>query len=114
MIVKEPGLLPSPHERPSRVTDLLTRSQITKQRKRMEMEEMDSQTGEIEQVKRATAMAVSSIVMALRQTDPLFEERFIALIERHYQTVRNEPTATALHGMELLSWIKAIVTTQKS
>jgi carboxylesterase type B len=64
---------------------------------------------ELDQLKRATTMAFGALVKALEESQPGLAQRFVKNVEEHYNTVRHEPTATALHAMEMLSWISTVV-----
>ncbi len=71
---------------------------------------MTGQLDDLHRVKRGVAMLTACMVQTLKESDPTFEERFLARLARAYDAARELPVEGDLHEIEILSWTREYIT----
>jgi len=67
---------------------------------------------DLHQSKRGLASVVACLVQTVNETDPTFQERFLARLEAAYYQLRDNPTQSNNDHMALepLTWIRELLT----
>lgn len=70
-----------------------------------------AELSEVHLTKRGVAKLVTVLVQTLNESDPTFQERFLARLSEAYYQVRDEPEGgEPRHELELLSWTRELLT----
>lgn len=70
---------------------------------------MASHKSEVDQIKSGIAVIAACLVETLSDTDPTFRERFLTHLANAYAKVRDDSEGDVLHELELLSWVREMV-----
>lgn len=68
---------------------------------------------DLHQSKRGLASVVACLVQTINETDPTFQERFLARLEAAYYELRDSPTASSKNdhmALEPVSWVRELLT----
>jgi hypothetical protein len=71
---------------------------------------MTAQTTDLFHAKRGVAALVACLVQTLNETDPTFQERFLARLRKAYSEFSDHTEGDAIQELELLSGIMEYIT----
>ena len=76
-----------------------------------------AQLTDLHQSKRGISAAIACLVQTIGETDPTFQQRFMARLEAAYSEIREQPTGTppavsanTSEALESLTWIRELLT----
>jgi hypothetical protein len=71
---------------------------------------MAEQLSDLHRAKRGMAALVTCVVQTLNETDPSFQERFLANVSKAYYKFRDDTDGDGTEELELLSWTREYLT----
>jgi hypothetical protein len=71
---------------------------------------MPAQKVDLSPVKRGAAVLTACVVRTLNESDPSFQKRFLALLERAHRQLREIPQIEGSDESEMLAWTREILT----
>jgi hypothetical protein len=71
---------------------------------------MANQLSDLDRTKRAVAALVTCVVTTLNETEPSFQERFLANLDKAYCKFRDDTGDDVIQELELLSWTRSLLT----
>jgi len=71
---------------------------------------MSNQLSYLDRTKRAVAALVTCVVTTLNETEPSFQERFLANLDKAYCKFQDDTGDDIIQELELLSWTRSLLT----
>jgi hypothetical protein len=71
---------------------------------------MAEKTTDLHRAKRGTAILATCLVQTLNESDPTFQERFLARLTMAYYELRDNSEGDVIQELELLSWTRELLT----
>src|SRR5439155_9176567 len=69
---------------------------------------MANQLSDLDRTKRAVAALVTCVVTTLNETEPSFQERFLANLDKAYCKFQDDTGDDVIQELELLSWTRRV------